>query len=78
MELKNFSKHPFALVMLFQSYKYHRDSMMLDPENKVLKLIYYVFAPYILSMLIIMKSYVDQHRKIQSSNKKSEVKNVKL
>lgn len=78
LELRNFSKHPFALVMLFQSYKYHRDSMILDPENKVLKLIYYVFAPYILSMLIIMKSYVDNNQKTQCSNKKGKVIHVKL
>jgi hypothetical protein len=71
-ELRNFAKHPFALVMLFRSFRYYRGRMMLDPENKVLKLIYYVFAPYILAILIIMKNFIDQNQKIQSSYKKSK------
>ena len=76
-ELKLFSHNPNALLLLFRNMKfYHSQVMNSSPHNRTMKMIYFVFSPYIISMVIIMKHFMDIVKNNQSLIKKNSKVNL--
>lgn len=70
--LKTLSQHPYALLILFKNLKsYHTQVMLESPHNRTLKMIYFVFSPYIIAMCIIMKNFMNFIKKYQAVAKKN-------
>ncbi|CAI2382838.1 unnamed protein product [Moneuplotes crassus] len=72
LTLKEFAKHPNALLMLFKNMKsYHTQMLLGSPQNRAFQMLHFIFSPYMICMCIIMKHFMTQMGKQQTNTKRN-------